>query len=658
MKLLIKNMFFILSVLIVINTFADNDTTAFIEYYTTDFEDSTDNAQWSFKYSNQKNKWRIETIGDNNNYLHLSNNSQDTTYWKTAHSVSYAYRKVSISSSDSLTLDFDVNVGGDGSKDYLKVMLVPKSFNISLPSDVNNLGFVGAYKKDSAFVLDNTGQVYLSNTNGWIHVTTTKKNYLSCQEGYLLFIWRNDNISSGNDPGPIIDNITLKGTVQEVNKNLCKGEVFILNDKQIATSGIYYDTIEKESGCDSIIRYNIVVYDTFITFQNKTICQGEQYTLNDGTVVTNSGFYVDNFQTINGCDSIVNINLVVNNKYTLQIFDTICEGEVYQGNGFILSQEGSYFDTLTTYKGCDSIINLLLTVNERYEKTHIEMICTGETFSQYGFNESTSGFYTNSYQSIAGCDSIVNLNLKVANVVTKNIYDTICEGTTYQANGFTVSESGIYIDSLQTISGCDSVVTLYLALYPTYNIDTKDDPIEICQGESITFNNKTLTTTGYYVDTLQTIYGCDSVTAINLVVNPVYWLQDTITIQEGEKYKWNGKTYTQQGTYTDTLESVKGCDSIVCLQLIVVSSILDVDNYAFITVYPNPTANEILINNLPTQDIAIISLYDNLGQRVKYLKLPTNQKEIMLNVGDLPKGTYILRVESEAKTFEEKIIIQ
>ncbi|MBP3576330.1 MAG: SUMF1/EgtB/PvdO family nonheme iron enzyme, partial [Paludibacteraceae bacterium] len=39
------------------------------------------------------------------------------------------------------------------------------------------------------------------------------------------------------------------------------------------------------------------------------------------------------------------------------------------------------------------------------------------------------------------------------------------------------------------------------------------------------------------------------------------------TICSGESYTWNGNTYTKPGTYTDTLQNIYGCDSIVTLNL-------------------------------------------------------------------------------------------
>ena len=75
------------------------------------------------------------------------------------------------------------------------------------------------------------------------------------------------------------------------------------------------------------------------------------------------------------------------------------------------------------------------------------------------------------------------------------------------------------------------------------------------------------TTTGIYVDTLQTDLGCDSVVTMNLVVNNTVYYVDT---QEAcDSYIWNGTIYDSSGLYVDTLQSITiiNCDSIVTLDL-------------------------------------------------------------------------------------------
>ena len=44
------------------------------------------------------------------------------------------------------------------------------------------------------------------------------------------------------------------------------------------------------------------------------------------------------------------------------------------------------------------------------------------------------------------------------------VYDTICSGETYTWNGNTYSRPGVYVDTLQNIYGCDSLSTLRLTM--------------------------------------------------------------------------------------------------------------------------------------------------------------------------------------------------
>merc|ERR1712070_938020 len=67
-------------------------------------------------------------------------------------------------------------------------------------------------------------------------------------------------------------------------------------------------------------------------------------------------------------------------------------------------------------------------------------------------------------------------------------------------------------------------------------------------------------------DTLQTITGCDSIVTLDLTINSSY-LDDTTSLIACDSSEWNGATYYVSGVYRDTLQSVAGCDSIVTLDL-------------------------------------------------------------------------------------------
>ena len=99
--------------------------------------------------------------------------------------------------------------------------------------------------------------------------------------------------------------------------------------------------------------------------------------------------------------------------YTQDIRQTICEGTTYTENGFIVNKAGTYAHTLQTVNGCDSIVILTLTVNPTYNITIDASINDGETYEENGFSESEAGTYVHTLQSEFGCDSVITLNLTV-----------------------------------------------------------------------------------------------------------------------------------------------------------------------------------------------------------------------------------------------------
>ena len=98
----------------------------------------------------------------------------------------------------------------------------------------------------------------------------------------------------------------------------------------------------------------------------------------------------------------------------------------------------------------------------------------------------------------------------------------------------------------------------------------------ICSNENYLFNGKNYNQTGTYTDTLQTSFGCDSIVTLKLTVNPAFDLQETITMCENElPLIFRDTTFragTQSGTYVFKRKTILGCDSTVTLNLTVHNS--------------------------------------------------------------------------------------
>ena len=87
--------------------------------------------------------------------------------------------------------------------------------------------------------------------------------------------------------------------------------------------------------------------------------------------------------------------------------------------------------------------------------------------------------------------------------------------------------AGIYLDTLTSFKGCDSIVETQLLVDSIlYGIDS----ITICYEDSALLSGSYQSTTGIYVDTITSNAGCDSVLTTYLTVSPSLGSLDTMII--------------------------------------------------------------------------------------------------------------------------------
>ena len=207
-------------------------------------------------------------------------------------------------------------------------------------------------------------------------------------------------------------------------------------------------------------------------------------------------------------------------------------------------------------------------------------------------------------------DTILFASLSVKRSYDTTIYASICAGEVYADNCFEENETGIYVDTLQTIYGCDSIVRLDLTVYPAY-----DDTIlaYICEDEVYDYNGSFLSTDTVVNWQGQTVYGCDSVVTLILKTGVSY--TDTIhaSITEGQYYDEYGFNECEEGVYSRHLTTVNyGCDSVVYL-------VLDVNQRSDLYV-PNcitplsPTNTRFEIVHSESLDIDEVYIYNRAGE--------------------------------------------
>ena len=89
-----------------------------------------------------------------------------------------------------------------------------------------------------------------------------------------------------------------------------------------------------------------------------------------------------------------------------------------------------------------------------------------------------------------------------------------------------------------------AIVLLTLSLTINQN-ESSQENISTCNNYS--WNGNTYSQSGSYLDTLQTINGCDSIITLNLTISNYISTSENVT--SCNNYTWNGNIYTQSGIY-------------------------------------------------------------------------------------------------------------
>jgi hypothetical protein len=287
----------------------------------------------------------------------------------------------------------------------------------------------------------------------------------------------------------------------------------------------------------------------------QTAC--DSYTWN-GQTYTQSGTYVFNTLTVNGCDSTATLVLTINNSTTSNTTQTACDS--YTWNGQTYTQSGTYIFTTTNAVGCDSTATLVLTINNSTTSSTSQTACG--TYTWNGQTYTQSGTYTYNTTNSAGCDSTATLILTINAFPTATVTDngdgtgTASSGSTYQwidcatnsaitgatQQTFSPTETGEYSVIVTNASGCSdtsSCVTINVANIKELNklsVEVKPNPsngiFNLTMNTTVNGSITITDATGRILGT-QSINGISSVIDLTNSVTGIYYL--TVQISEFEK---------------------------------------------------------------------------------------------------------------------------
>jgi hypothetical protein len=275
-----------------------------------------------------------------------------------------------------------------------------------------------------------------------------------------------------------------------------------------------------------------------------------------------TAYYVTVSDGIGSCTD--SITVYVNPIDSTTQIQSACNDYTWTVNARTYTSSGVYRDTLVSSAGCDSILILDLTINQPDTTYEVETACGNYIWPVTNQNYSTSGLYRATLTNQAGCDSVIELNLTINDADSVYQSASACDSFTWPVNNQTYASSGLYSATLSNGAGCDSVVYLDLTINAS-NVNN----INVTACDSFYWNSTSQTyfASGNYLVQLQNIFGCDSTVVLNLTINNSSSSQ--VQVSSCDFYVWpmNGQSYTQSGTYTHVVNNSAGCDSTITLQL-------------------------------------------------------------------------------------------
>jgi antitoxin (DNA-binding transcriptional repressor) of toxin-antitoxin stability system/predicted transcriptional regulator len=405
------------------------------------------------------------------------------------------------------------------------------------------------------------------------------------------------------------------------------------------------------------------------------------------------------------CSGTASVNVAVNSNPDVTFSPassfTVCSGlsEVVTANGGVAyawstgndtatvvlqpTASTTYTVTVTDANGCSATGAVQVNTIAPTTTTVTAGVCTGGSYLFNGMELTTAGTYTDTLQSVSGCDSVIILQLQIASVITDTLNISICQGSYYTFDKDTLTAAGTYTDSLVAQGGCDSIVTLNLSIIAPASNTVQ---ATFCADTGYSYNGQNYTTTGTFIDTVKSSLGCDSLyTTLQLTAlsSPtITWLvSDTICDNNGDSLITipaampAGGTYAGTGVSGDTIDvgptgsgsflvaytlidTNSGCATVQTKTFVVENCLgiskLSIENA--IMLYPNPASEVLTIeSSLFTADSMVPVVHDLSGNAVR-LAYTRSAGKFVFNTQSLAAGVYFVQVQVQGNVISKKFV--
>lgn len=285
---------------------------------------------------------------------------------------------------------------------------------------------------------------------------------------------------------------------------------------------------------------------------------------------------------------------------------------------------GDYILQATTAFGCKSSDTVAVNVLSTSASTLNASACEGAFFTYNDVQIPAGGTQAFTFSNAVGCDSVVTVIVEPLQPSASTVNVSACQGGFYDYFGFPIPAGQTRLFIYENAVGCDSAVTVNVAANPLPVVDLGQDST-VCEGQTVTLDAG----------------------------------------NTGATYNWSNGANTQTITvgtsnlYEVTVTNSFGCtaSSDVAVSVVVCPG-TDEPALRNVSVFPNPTSGALTVQfaELPSKTTHL-TVVNTVGQTV-LAKQQVADLNTSLDLSQLPKGLYFLRLQSGASISSVRVIVQ
>lgn len=327
----------------------------------------------------------------------------------------------------------------------------------------------GMFTSVSPVSLGESSYYFFGNTAG-IHNVEIYVDSLGCAKTLdtSIIVLPSPVVNLGNDTsyceGAIfnLNSIASGGQWEDIN------HVPLANISPLVTGNVSYVYMASNANCQDRDTIHITSIPVASGIDTQVAC--DSYVWIDGVTYTSSNNSATHTLTrLNGCDSVVTLNLTINSSNTGMDTQIACGSFVWIDGNTYTSSNNSAIHTLTNIYGCDSVVTLNLTMNASLpiapEVASLLIRCEDKELLIIDTELSNQNlqhlYYLDNNISVQNSpNNIVNIDASI------NLFDSI---------SIFVSDNGCVSDT----------VVVQIDFVPVYTVSSSE--LEICEGDSIEF---------------------------------------------------------------------------------------------------------------------------------------------------------------------------